>query len=70
MPSGLDIEQEQNLNGSLASYAEQVLISTGKEDWTSKIEDEEDAGFLRLLKGMLGRGGKFADVGGSTTLLS
>ncbi|GAB7365000.1 hypothetical protein MBLNU230_g5783t1 [Neophaeotheca triangularis] len=61
MPSGLDIEQEQNLNGSLASYAEQVLISTGKEDWTSKIEDEEDAGFLRLLKGMLGRGGKFAD---------
>lgn len=29
MPSGLDIEREQNINGSMAAYAEQVLISTG-----------------------------------------
>lgn len=46
----------------MASYAEQVLISTGKEDWTSRIEDEEDGAFLRQLKGFLGRNGKYSNV--------
>src|SRR4051794_9006192 len=57
MPAGLDIEREQSLNGSMAAYAEQVLISTGKSDWTSRIEDESDAVFLRQMKKFMGRDG-------------
>ncbi|KXT17965.1 hypothetical protein AC579_9589 [Pseudocercospora musae] len=60
-PSGLNIERESNLNGSMASYAEQVLICTGKKDWKSRIEDEEDAVLVRQLKAYLTRGGKHAD---------
>lgn len=63
MPSGLDIEREQNINGSMASYAEQVLISTGRSDWASRIEDEQEEGMLvRRLKGLLGPRGRYSDV--------
>jgi hypothetical protein len=48
----------------MASYAQQVLISTGKDDWKSKIEDEEDAVLVRQLKKFLTRGGKYVDVRG------
>ena len=61
-PPGLDIEREQPLDGTMAAYAEQVLISTGKSDWPSKIEDETDAVFLQQMKKFLGRGGKYSDV--------
>lgn len=61
-PSGLDIERESNISGSMASYAEQVLICTGRDDWKSKIEDDEDAVLVRQLKGFLTRGGKYQDV--------
>ncbi|KAF2168157.1 hypothetical protein M409DRAFT_65660 [Zasmidium cellare ATCC 36951] len=60
-PSGLDIEREQNINGSMAAYAEQVLISTGRDDWKSRTEDEEDAVLVNQLKKNLTRGGKFVD---------
>lgn len=63
MPADLDIEQEQNINGSMPTYAEQVLICTGKEDWKSKIEDEDDGLLVKELKKLLGRNGKFSDVG-------
>lgn len=65
MPSGLDIEREQSLNGSMAAYAEQILISTGKSDWKSRIEEEEGVhgDLVRGLKGLLGPRGKFSDVG-------
>lgn len=65
MPSGLDIEREQNLSGSMAAYAEQVLISTGKSDWKSRIEEEEGVhgDVVRGLKGLLGPRGKLSDVG-------
>lgn len=69
MPPGLEIEREQSLNGSMATYAEQVLISTGKPDWTSKIEDESDAVFLRQMKKFMGRDGKFSDVRSVTTFI-
>lgn len=64
MPEGLDIEREQNISSSMPSYAEQILICSGKDDWTSRIEDEEgtDGALVRQLKGMLGQGGKFSDV--------
>jgi hypothetical protein len=63
-PPGLEIERETDINGSMASYARQILVCTGRDDWTSKIEEEEDAVLVRRLKGFLGRGGKFQDVRG------
>lgn len=65
MPENLGIEKEQNINGSMAAYAEQVLISTGRDDWKSKIEDDEGTPateLVRQLKGLMGRGGKYSDV--------
>ena len=62
MPAGLDIEREQNLDGSMAAYAEQVLISTGRKDWKSRIGEEQDGVLVRQLKGFLGRSGKYSDV--------
>ncbi|KAK3719623.1 Altered inheritance of mitochondria protein 32 [Vermiconidia calcicola] len=61
MPGGLDIEREQNINGSMAAYAEQVLISTGRKDWKSKIEDEDEGMLVKQLKGFLGPKGKYSD---------
>lgn len=50
------------LNGSMAAYAEQVLISTGREDWKSKIEEEDEGVLVRQLKSFLGRNGQYSDV--------
>lgn len=67
-PAGLDIEREKDLNGSMAPYAQQVVISTGKSDWTSRIEDDSHGtawgDFGWNLKALLGRGGKYSDVRG------
>ncbi|KAM3423836.1 hypothetical protein BST61_g1235 [Cercospora zeina] len=60
-PPGLNIERETDLNGSMAAYAEQILLCTSKEDWKSKTEDEEDAVLLRQLRKFLVRGGKYVD---------
>ncbi len=47
-------------------YAQHVVIRTGKNDWSSKIEDEPDmvggVNFARELKQLVGRGGRFHDV--------
>lgn len=61
-PPGLDIEREQSLNGSMAAYAEQVLVSTGRSDWVSRIEEDADAHFIRQMKGFIGPKGKYSDV--------
>ncbi|KAF2183953.1 hypothetical protein K469DRAFT_689695 [Zopfia rhizophila CBS 207.26] len=58
-PSDLDIDRKSPLFNTMAAYAEQVVICTGKSDWTSRIEDEEgDTGdFVRGVKGVIGKGG-------------
>lgn len=60
----LDIDREGNLRGAFVPYKEQVLVCTGRDDWVSKVEEEEGAAgdVVRGLKGGLGRGGKFCDV--------
>ncbi|KEF63881.1 uncharacterized protein A1O9_01859 [Exophiala aquamarina CBS 119918] len=49
----------------MSPYAQHLLLSTGRMDWTSRIEDERDtASWGRLtseMKGILGRGGEFHD---------
>lgn len=65
-PPGLEIDHEQDLNGTMAPYAQQVVIATGQGDWRSRIEEDgvdEGWGMLgRGVKGLIGRGGRFADV--------
>ena len=63
MPEGLEIDRTANMNGVMASYAEHVLICTGKEDRTSRIEDDESGDNLAAdLKELIGRGGAYNDV--------
>lgn len=65
-PAGLDIDRKRDLNGSMAPYKQHVVISTGKSDWTSRIENDGQGtpwgDLARKLKAMLGRGGKYSDV--------
>jgi hypothetical protein len=47
----------------MSPYAEQILICTGKDDWSSKIEDENEGENLAAdFKRLLSRGGVYADV--------
>ncbi|OKL56946.1 hypothetical protein UA08_07917 [Talaromyces atroroseus] len=40
MPEGLPIDLSRSLNATMAPYTQQVLISTGQTNWTSRIEDD------------------------------
>lgn len=63
MPEGLEIDTEKPLNGTMAPYAEQILICTGRRDWKSRIEEENGGDNLAAdLKELLGRGGIYSDV--------
>ena len=63
MPDGLEIDRAKKLNGTMAAYAEQVLICTGKDDWPSRIEEENSGDNLAAdIKELLGRGGVYSDV--------
>lgn len=63
MPEGLPIDHNGKLNGLISSYAEQVLICTGKDDWPSRIEDDSSGDNLAAdLKELFGRGGVYSDV--------
>lgn len=68
MPSGLDIDRERTLNGTMPPYAQHVVVRTGRDDWGSRIEDEDESvegtgmNFARSLKRLVGKGGKFFDV--------
>lgn len=63
-PPDLDIDRKTPLLNTMASYTEQVLICTGKEDWSSRIEDEQSSAgaFVRGLRAEIGKGGKGFDV--------
>ncbi|KAL2074246.1 hypothetical protein VTL71DRAFT_8024 [Oculimacula yallundae] len=62
MPEGLPIDHSKPLNGTMAPYAEQVLICTGKDDWMSRIEEENSGDNLAAdIKELIGRGGVYSD---------
>ncbi|KAK0651797.1 Sucrase/ferredoxin-like-domain-containing protein [Cercophora newfieldiana] len=63
MPPDLEIDQKTHLNGLISTYAQQVLICTGKPDWPSKIEDDNSGDNLAAdLKELIGsRGAVFSD---------
>jgi hypothetical protein len=61
-PEGLDIDRETKLNGTMPAYAEQVIISTGRTDWRSRIQEDDDSAFVNQLAKFTGPKGKFSDV--------
>ena len=62
-PDGLEIDHSKPLNGTMAPYAEQLLICTGQRDWPSKVEDDHGGeNLVADVKELVGRGGEFADV--------
>lgn len=70
MPEGLAIDHKTKLNGLISNYAQHVLICTGKDDWPSKIEDENSGDNLAAdLKELIGRGGVYNDVSSSPPFL-
>lgn len=58
MPPDLDIDRESPLANTMPHYAEQVIVCSGKEDWPSRIEDEEGGvgKFVRGMRSALGMG--------------
>lgn len=63
MPEGLEIDHAKSLNGTMAAYAEQVLVCTGKDHWLSRIEEENSGDNLAAdIKELIGRGGVYSDV--------
>ncbi|KAL5332349.1 Sucrase/ferredoxin-like-domain-containing protein [Aspergillus crustosus] len=65
MPEGLPLDHDHPLNGTMAAYAQQIVICTGQKDWTSRIEDDGKGQswgeLVRGLKSLMGRGGPYAD---------
>jgi hypothetical protein len=63
-PPDLDIDRKTPLLNTMAPYTEQVLLCTGKDDWTSNLEDDggDTATFVKGLKSVIGKGGSAFDV--------
>jgi len=63
MPEGFPIDHIKPLNGTMAAYAEQVIICTGRDDWESRIEDENGGDNMAArIKKLVGPKGEFHDV--------
>lgn len=63
MPPDLDIDHSKPMKGALPFYSQHVVIKTGQDDWSSRIEDDKDGHNLaKQLKVLLGAGGKYHNV--------
>ncbi len=63
LPDGLEIDHTSPLNGAISSYAQHVLVCTGKDDWPSRIEEDNSGDNLAAdLRELVGPRGKFSDV--------
>ena len=70
MPRDLDIDYKKTLRGTMPRYTKHVVIRTGRDDWASRIEDEnlgpdengKDVNLARELKALIGPKGKYFNV--------
>ena len=63
LSEGLEIDHKTPINGLISSYAQQVLVCTGKDDWPSRIEEDNSGDNLAAdLRELVGRGGPYNDV--------
>lgn len=62
LPCGLCIDREKPLANTAPPYTQHVVINTGRDDWTSRIENEEDPNLAKGLKELLGLNGEFHHV--------
>ncbi|MCJ1286520.1 hypothetical protein MMC26_005866 [Xylographa opegraphella] len=60
-PTGLDINHKLPIAGTKPPYAQHIVICTGRDDWSSRIEDEEGPNLAKELKALLGPKGQFHD---------
>ncbi|ROW02648.1 hypothetical protein VSDG_01832 [Cytospora chrysosperma] len=71
MPNGLEIDYKGKLNGVITGYTEHVLICTGKDDWPSRIEEDNSGDNLAAdLKELFGRGGVYSDPSHNISVLN
>ncbi|KAK3359763.1 Sucrase/ferredoxin-like-domain-containing protein [Lasiosphaeria hispida] len=62
LPEGLEIDHKTKISGLISSYAQHVLVCTGKPDWPSRIEEDNSGDNLAAdLRELVGRGGVFSD---------
>ncbi|KAH6840968.1 Sucrase/ferredoxin-like-domain-containing protein [Chaetomium sp. MPI-CAGE-AT-0009] len=62
LPEEFPIDRKASLNRLISNYAQHVLVCTGKDDWPSRIE-EDNAGdnLVADLRELIGPKGKFSD---------
>ncbi|KAK4159354.1 Sucrase/ferredoxin-like-domain-containing protein [Cladorrhinum sp. PSN259] len=61
-PPGFEIDRKTNINGLISNYAQHVLVCTGKDNWPSRIEDDNSGDNLAAdLRELVGRGGQYSD---------
>jgi hypothetical protein len=63
LPEGFSIDHKAPLNGLISNYSQHVLVCTGKDDWPSRIEEDNSGDNLAAdLRELVGPRGKFSDV--------
>lgn len=63
LPDGLEIDRTSPLNGVMTAYHQHVLVCTGRDDWPSRIEEDDSGDNLAAdLRELFGRGGRYSDV--------
>ncbi|KAL9602848.1 MAG: hypothetical protein Q9219_001543 [cf. Caloplaca sp. 3 TL-2023] len=68
-PQGLEIDHSRPLINTVGSHNQHVVIATGKNDWESRIENEEGYGDMaKALKDLTKRTGEWFDPNYSTLI--
>lgn len=62
LPCGLCIDRDTPLANTVPPYTQHVVISTGRDDWASRIETEKEPNLAKALRKLVGPNGEFHHV--------